>query len=37
MSSTLDLYQHFTRWPFGKHLASAALGMRAPYFSTIHP
>jgi len=37
MSNTLDLYQRFTRWPFGKHLASAAVGLRAPYFSTIHP
>jgi len=37
MSNTLNLYQRFARWPFGKHLASAALGLRAPYFSTIHP
>ena len=37
MSNTLDLYQRFTRWPFGRRIASAALGMRAPYFSTIHP
>jgi uncharacterized protein (TIGR00369 family) len=37
MSNTLALYQRYTRWPFGKHLISAAVGMRAPYFSTIHP
>jgi acyl-coenzyme A thioesterase PaaI-like protein len=37
MSNTLALYQRYTKWPFGKHLISAALGMRAPYFSTIHP
>jgi len=37
MSNTLALYQRYTRWPFGKHLISAALGIRAPYFSTIHP
>ena len=37
MSNTLDLYQRFTRWPFGNRLVSAAIGMRAPYFSTIHP
>lgn len=37
MSSTLALYQRFTRWPFGRHFASALVGMRAPYFSTIHP
>ena len=37
MSNTLSLYQRYTRWPFGKHLISAAIGMRAPYFSTIRP
>ena len=37
MSSTLALYQRYTKWPFGKHLISAAVGMRAPYFSTIRP
>jgi uncharacterized protein (TIGR00369 family) len=37
MSNTLDLYKRVTRWPFGRRLASAVLGMRAPYFSTIHP
>lgn len=37
MSETLALYQRYSRWPFGKHLISAFVGMRAPYFSTIHP
>lgn len=37
MSTKLALYQRYTKWPFGKHLISAAVGMRAPYFSTIHP
>ena len=37
MSNTLDLYKRFTRWPFGNRLVSAAIGMRAPYFSTINP
>jgi acyl-coenzyme A thioesterase PaaI-like protein len=37
MSNILALYQRYSRWPFGKHLLSAAVGMRAPYFSTIHP
>ena len=37
MSNTLALYQRYSKWPFGKQLISAALGMRAPYFSTIHP
>ena len=37
MSNTLALYQRYTQWPFGKHLISAAVGMRAPYFSTIRP
>jgi len=37
MSTTLALYKRFIRWPFGKHLISAAVGLRAPYFSTIHP
>lgn len=35
MSNTLALYQRYTKWPFGKHLISAVVGMRAPYFSTI--
>ena len=37
MNTSLALYKRFTRWPFGKHLISAAIGLRAPYFSTIHP
>ena len=37
MSNTLALYQRYSRWPFGNRLVSAAIGMRAPYFSTIHP
>ena len=37
MSETLALYQRFSRWPFGTHLISAVVGIRAPYFSTIHP
>ena len=37
MSNTLALYQRYTKWPFGKRIVSAALGMRAPYFATIHP
>lgn len=37
MSNTLALYQRYTKWPFGKHLISTAVGMRAPYFSTIRP
>ena len=37
MSNTLALYQRYSRWPFGNRLVSAALGIRAPYFSTIHP
>ena len=37
MSNTLALYQRYIRWPFGKQLVSVAIGMRAPYFSTIHP
>jgi acyl-coenzyme A thioesterase PaaI-like protein len=37
MSNTLTLYQRYTKWPLGKHLISAAVGMRAPYFSTIRP
>lgn len=37
MSNTLALYQRYSRWPFGKYLISAVVGMRAPYFSTIHP
>ena len=37
MSNTLALYQLYTRWPFGKQLISTAVGIRAPYFSTIRP
>ena len=37
MSNTLDLYQRYSRWPFGKYLISIAVGIRAPYFSTIRP
>ena len=37
MSNTLALYQRYTRWPFGNRLVSVAVGMRAPYFSSIHP
>jgi len=37
MSQTLTLYQRYTKWPFGKQLISVAVGMRAPYFSTIRP
>ena len=37
MSNTLALYQRYTRWPFGKQLISVAVGIRAPYFSTIRP
>ena len=37
MSNTLALYQRYSRWPFGKQLISAIVGIRAPYFSTIHP
>lgn len=37
MSNTLALYQRYTKWPFGKRMVSVALGLRAPYFSTIHP
>ena len=37
MSNTLALYQRYTKWPFGKRMVSVALGLRVPYFSTIHP
>jgi acyl-coenzyme A thioesterase PaaI-like protein len=37
MSSTLDLYKRFARYPLGSVLFSRALAFRAPYFSTIHP
>lgn len=37
MSSTLNLYTRFARFPLGSILFSRALSFRAPYFSTIHP
>jgi acyl-coenzyme A thioesterase PaaI-like protein len=37
MSSTLTLYERFTRFPLGSAIFSRALAFRAPYFSTIHP
>lgn len=37
MSSTLTLYERFTKYPAGNIIFSKALGFRAPYFSTIHP
>jgi uncharacterized protein (TIGR00369 family) len=37
MSSTLNLYERFARFPLGRVLFSKALSFRAPYFSTIHP
>lgn len=37
MSSTLNLYKRFARFPLGSVLFSRALTFRAPYFSTIHP
>jgi uncharacterized protein (TIGR00369 family) len=37
MTSTLALYQRFTRLPLGGSLFNIGLTLRAPYFSTIHP
>ena len=37
MNSTIGLYERFTRIPFGKHIFSRVLTVRAPYFSTIRP
>jgi len=37
MSTTLTLYEQFTKYPLGSLIFSKALGFRAPYFSTIHP
>ena len=37
MTSTLSLFQRFSRFPLGTLLFSKALTLRAPYFSTIHP
>ena len=37
MSSTLTLYERFTKYPLGSVIFSKALSFRAPYFSTIHP
>lgn len=37
MTTTLSLFQRFSRYPMGTLLFSKALTLRAPYFSTIHP
>lgn len=37
MSSTLTLYERFTKYPLGSVIFSKGVGFRAPYFSTIHP
>jgi uncharacterized protein (TIGR00369 family) len=37
MTSTLALYERFTRLPLGGLLFNLGLTLRAPYFSTIHP
>lgn len=37
MSSTLEMYEKFSRWPAGRWLFSRALCFVAPYFGSIRP
>jgi acyl-coenzyme A thioesterase PaaI-like protein len=37
MNKTLELYQRMSKLPFGKHILSRILSLKAPYFATIRP